>query len=182
MWSFQLENSNRWFRTNRTQPSFAVGDTISFVNNEKAVVKPSSIQAADPSAVPPARAPAKRNTTGGGQSRDGYWADKEKRDLEKDKRYQAVDVPRMSFSASQERAVTLVSAALANGALSFGNVAAGKKLDMLLGFVDQVTDRFFLQAMHSHEHVAKLEEQAAREAAAQNAQPAMDDSGYDYEE
>ena len=155
------------------------------MNNEKAVVKPGSVQAADPSQVP--SKPQRRNTGGGGGnsqlSRDGYWADKEKRDLEKDKRYQSVDVPRMSFSASQERAVTLVSAALANGALSFGNVAAGKKLDMLLGFVDQVTDRFFLQAMHSHEHVAKLEAQAAREATAQDAGAQQhEDSGYDYDE
>ena len=156
------------------------------MNNEKAVVKPGSVQAADPSQAPSPGTRGNSKPTGrstGGQSRDGYWADKEKRDLEKDKRYQAVDVPRMSFSASQERAVTLVSAALANGALSFGNVAAGKKLDMLLGFVDQVTDRFFLQSMHAHEHVAKLEAQAAREATAQDAAAEQhEDSGYDYDE
>jgi hypothetical protein len=164
--SFQLQGSNRWFRTGREPLPANVGEFITFLNDAKANVDISSVRTG---AVPPAPAlsapqptsaragkqPARQSS---GTSRDDYWKEKENRDLEKDARYQSVDVPRMSFSASQERAVHLVAAALAHDALSFGSATKGKRLDMLLDYVDQVTDRFFLQSMGAHLRLASLED------------------------
>ena len=72
--------------------------------------------------------------TQGGGGRDTYWADKAKRD-------ETITEPRISYSAAQKNATHLVTAALAADALSFGQAAKGKKLDMLVDFVEQTTIR-----------------------------------------
>ena len=56
--------------------------------------------------------------------------------------------PRITLSASQAVAATIVTAALENDCLSFGSTAKGKKLDMLLDYFDQVTDRLYEQRMN----------------------------------
>ena len=100
-------------------------------------------------------------------SKDDYWRGREANDKlkeskfdEKDRLYREVDVPSMRFSAAQDRAVALVSAALANDALSFGSVAKGKKLDMLLGFVDQVTRKFYADNMDAPALALDIEQEA----------------------
>lgn len=165
--SFQIDSSRRWFRLGRKKPTFQQGDTISFENDDKGNVDYDSIVTGGAPAAPPRQGGAPRAANrqgggrpapasgGGGQTRDGYWAEKEARDLQKDKRYQEVDVPRMSFSASQERAVALVSAALANDALSLGQ-KKGERLDLLLEYVDQVTDRFFVDSMNAHKRLSEI--------------------------
>lgn len=161
LYSFKLNNT--WYRLGTDSPRFNQGANISFTATERngnLVVRSSEITSStggqsqggqQPSSAPTAPAPA------GGQSRDGYWAAKEANDKKKDERYQNNDIPRMSFSAAQDRAVHLVSAALAEDALSFGNAAKGKKLDMLLEFVDQITDRFVVQTVNSPEHITNLQ-------------------------
>jgi hypothetical protein len=67
-----------------------------------------------------------------------------------------VDIPRMTFNACQDRAVALVAAALAHDALSFGAVAKGKKLDMLLDYVDLVAERFVRQTLEAPELVSAI--------------------------
>lgn len=175
LYSFQLQGSNRWFRTGTTEPKFREGDFISFTNDAKGNVDLTSVSVggapAQQNFTPPApvqqqAAPAPRRAApqmnqATGQNRDGYWAEKEQRDLEKERVYRETDVPSMRFSAAQDRAVQLVSAALAHGVLSFGNAKAANKLDMLLGFVDQVTDRFVLQNEDAPASLAALKERAA---------------------
>jgi hypothetical protein len=78
----------------------------------------------------------------------------------------------MSFSATQDRAVNLVTAALAHDVLSFGTVKKGDKLDMLLDYVDEVTNRFLLATMHAHERLQWLE---SGEAPPPGEDPAHDD-------
>jgi len=165
LFSFQLVGNPTWYRTGFADCPFKEGQSISFVLNGKGDVDLPSVQAA---AAPPPAAPGTPNLKvaagafgGGGQNRDGYWADKEARDIAREERYQTVDVPRMSYCSAQDRAVQLVSAALAADALSFGNAAKGKRLDMLLEYVDLVTDRFFLQGLNSPEHLVSLEKNAA---------------------
>lgn len=70
--------------------------------------------------------------------RDAYWANKEARDLEKERVYRDEDIPAMRRSTAYQAAATLASTALAHDVLSFGSVAKGKKLDMYLGFVDLI--------------------------------------------
>lgn len=167
--SFQIEGSKRWFRLGTQEPAFRKGDFIQFVNDAKANVDPASVRlgnsrsGAPATSAPPAGATGSGRRTGGAkpaggasQNRDGFWAEKELRDIAKDERYQSVDVPRMSFSAAQDRAVNLVSAALAHDCLSFGTTKRGDKLDYLLECVDQVTNRFFVQSMTSHELLSEL--------------------------
>lgn len=147
LYSFRLEGDNRWFGCGTDQPNCADGDTISFSyedKNGKQKVNVNSIKK-----VEGAKAEASTQVaTGANQgyasrqamfaAKDAYWDSKAKRDIE-------VVEPRINFSASQRDAVALVTAALAHDCLSFGTTAKGKKLDMLLEFVDQVTDRFVAQ-------------------------------------
>ena len=182
--SFKIEGDDRWFRTGERDPRLNKGDSISFAADAKNNVRVDSISSVNPApkqeAAPVAAAPTSATTaraagSSGGQSRDGYWSAKEERDLEKDARYQAVDVPRMSFSAAQERAVVLVSAALAHDVLSFGTVKKGDKLDMLLDYVDQVADRFFLQNMGASEHLKALANAPVSRAADEQEEIQYDD-------
>ena len=173
--SFQIDSSRRWFRLGRKKPTFQQGDVISFENDEKGNVDYDSIVTGGAPAAPPRQGGAPRAANrqgggrpapasgGGGQTRDGYWAEKEARDLQKDKRYQEVDVPRMSFSAAQDRAVTLVAAALSNDALSLGQ-KKGERLDLLLEYVDQVTDRFFTDSMNAHTRLKEIAERGPSKA------------------
>lgn len=170
LYSFQLEGDKRYYRTGTTDTGVQEGDTVRFVCDGRGTVDTDTVEIGV-SVRPqrreaPARKPARAASGGqrtrtsapaGGNSRDQYWADKEKRDLEKDERYQTVEVPRIVLMAAQDRAVRLVSAALDNDALTFGTVAKGKKLDMLLSYVDQVTDKFMLDAFHAAERLETLQ-------------------------
>ena len=146
--SFQLESSNRYFRTGTTDLSQSEGQHIKFLADQKGNVDLSTVAVVEAADVQ--RAPAPAPSSGGGNggkvkenwdARADYWSKKEKRDVE-------VVEPRITLSASQSVAATLVVAALENDCLSFGGVAKGKKLDMLLDFFDQVTDRLYEQRMN----------------------------------
>lgn len=191
LYSFQLQGSNRWFRTGEDELPFREGDYVRFTNDAKANVAVSSIEVGNAPAGASTSAPAgqggnrpARNAGGSrapanrtsGQSKDGYWTEREQRDLEKDKRYLEQDIPRMCFTTAQDRAVNLVTAALEFDCLSFGNMAKGAKLDALLDYVDLVTDRFVKQTMQSPQHVAALLEERPQ------AQESEGPEGYDYDE
>ena len=165
LYSFQLDGNNKWFRTGTNRPPCNEGDSISFDVNEKGNVNINSLKPSQggqstggstgqPSSNSSAR---QQSSSGGGQSRDGYWSAKEANDKAKDERYQSQDIPRMSFSAAQDRAVQLVSAALTHDCLAFGNMKKGDKLDYVLGCVDEVTDRFLVQTMGAGEHFKSLQ-------------------------
>jgi hypothetical protein len=157
------------------------------VNDDKNNVKLETVQVgnaptgggAAPAQPAQQSSPRSSNNTGGGQNRDGYWAAKEAKDAEKDKRYQEQDIPRMSFSASQDRAVNLVAAALAHDCLSFGTMKKGDKLDYLLQCVDQVTDRFFMNSIHAPERLLDLEQNSQLDAVMAGGEAT--EEAYDYE-
>lgn len=153
LYSFQLEGTNEWYRTGQNPIPAGVGQDVKFVatgaNVEKgtlvctqpAVAHAPSTSAA--SAAPTAatsaagqatRAPA--SSTAG--SKDGYWDAKERRDLEKDARFQAVNEPRMALSVAVSAAAELVSTAITKDAISFGNAAKAKKLGMLAAYTKEV--------------------------------------------
>lgn len=164
LYSFQLQGDKRYYRCGTTPPGVREGDNVQFVCDGKGTVDLSTLVKNQPTqgGAPVAQAPATGNTSrpasarpSGGNSRDQYWADKEKRDLEKDERYQNVDIPRMVFANSQGHAARIVAAALDNDALSFGNVQKGKKIDMLMDYVDQVTIKLAQDQMRAHEILAE---------------------------
>lgn len=159
LYSFQLEGDRRYFRCGTKQPSMGDGDCISFSFTEKsgnfnvdvgtiARIEATEVQAAPKPATSAGSASGGATASGANQgyasrsamfaAKDAYWDAKAKRDIN-------VVEPRINYSASQRDAVSLVTAALANDCLSFGSAAKGKKLDMLLDFVDQVTERFVAQ-------------------------------------
>lgn len=201
LWSFQIEGSRRWFRLGRVEPEFQEGDNIGFENDEKGNVDVDTI-VFDPEPKRTARGSGggrsgdrsrgrsggSRNAAGGGRTRsqgggsaeaggvtrDGYWANKEARDLEREKRYQEVDVPRMSLPSAREAAIKVTELALANGAVSLGTKKAAEKLDTLVGIVDELTDKFFADNMNAHN---RLKEAATGERA-----PAFDPDEEEFED
>lgn len=158
--SFQLVGNNTYFRTGTNAPTFQQGQMISFevTGNNNVPLNSVTIMENAPGPVQnapqaAAQAPSRAN---GGTSRDGYWSQKEARDIEREQRYQSVDIPRMTFSAVQDRAIELVGIALQHDCLSLGQTKA-KKLDVLMEAVQDVTNTLFLQAMHAHDRLDYLE-------------------------
>ena len=166
LYSFQLDNTgNRWFRTGTNPVGYNQGEAVQFVADEKGNVDRNTLalattpqpaqqynqqQSAPQQKQQYQSKPAKPKENW--DARAAYWDAKEIRDKEEIE-------PRITYQASRAHAVTLVSAALGADALSLTG-AKGKRLDLLLDYVDQVTDRFFLQAVHAPEHVKTLQERA----------------------
>lgn len=174
LYSFQISGSPRWFRTGTNQPGFSEGSNVSFTADDNGNVQPRKapeITVSEGGATSSPPAPSTQRSSQGATSRDDYWGNKEAKDAEKDKRYQEQDIPRMTFSAAQDRAVTLVAAALAHDGLSFGSMAKGKKLDYIMGCVQEVTNTFFLDAINSPERLQYLREDAAQETASEDMGP-----------
>lgn len=139
LYSFQIDGEKRYFRTGTNKPGVREGDAISFVADAKSNnVDVKSIEKIDADDVPtPKKSSGKSyggGRGGGTASSSKYWEDKAKRDQE-------ITEPRISYSAAQRNATTLVAAALEADILSFGQAAKGKKLDMLVDFVEQTTLR-----------------------------------------
>ena len=156
LYSFQMQGERSWFRTGQRE-MVKEGQYVKFFSDDKGNAK--DIEISEPPAG--SKAPeASSSGGGGGQGRDGYWSAKEGRDLVRDERYQAVDVPRMSFAGAQDRAVRLVSAMLATDVLPVSTAKKANKYDIVLATVQEVTNRFFLENMHAHERLAHLEQLA----------------------
>ena len=155
LYSFKLEGQRTWYRTGTTPTPFGVGQTVQFVadgqkvdTNSFQAIAQDSVQAPAPSAAQSSSGSTQSSSSpgrGNASSRDEYWANKEARDLEKDKRYQEVDIPRMTMCTAISSAAAVVDAAFKSEALSFGNAAKSKRLDMIGDFVEQLADRLYLK-------------------------------------
>jgi len=133
--SFQITNEKRYFRTGTKKPTFDEGNMISFVSDSKnGNVDLKSVKVLEEEVVQAPKPTGSTASTGSAGGRDEYWANKEKRDIE-------VTAPTIAYSAAQKNATALVAAALAADALSFGSTAKGKRLDMLVDFVELTTLR-----------------------------------------
>lgn len=138
--SFQIDGEKKYFRTGTTDlRDVREGNYISFTADERSGnVDFKSVEVVEGEAPARAPKPTGRSSSGsassGGGSRDTYWADKALRDQE-------VTEPRISYSAAQKNATQLVCVAMQQDLLSFGNAAKGKRLDMLVDFVEQTTLR-----------------------------------------
>ena len=136
--SFQIDGEKKYFRTGTTDlKDVREGNYISFTADErsgnvdfKSVEK---VEGEAPVRAPkPAASTSRTQSSGSGNSRDTYWSDKAARDEE-------ITEPRISYSAAQKNATHLVCVAMEQDLLSFGNAAKGKRLDMLVDFVEQTT-------------------------------------------
>lgn len=159
LYSFQIEGEKRYFRTGtETIPEINEGAYIRFTADGrsgnvdlKTVADLGEAPKSPPRSSGGSRASAKRTGGTGGGSRDTYWEDKAKRDIE-------VTEPRISYSAAQKNATELVCAALNHDLLSFGNTAKGKRLDMMVEFVAQVTEQLAAMQMAAPEIMASVME------------------------
>lgn len=148
--SFKLNSSNRFFRTGTTQLKQGVGDAIQFTADGKGNVDLKSVMDIAADEAPAPKASTNRRSSSGGGSANGYWEAKAKRDQE-------VTEPRISYSAAQKNATSLVTAALEADILSFGQAAKGKKLDMLVDFVEQTTLRLAELQMNAPEIMKEID-------------------------
>jgi len=136
--SFRLEDNNQWFRTGQKDPSLTAGDGIKFVTTRGQNVDVDSIEQLDPSKVTkPTPAAASTSTTTrtsptASMTRNSYWEEKDRYDKE-------VRQPMIAFQSARRDAVDVVTAALAADILSLGQKKADK-LDLLIGYIDEVTD------------------------------------------
>lgn len=153
--SFRIEGNDEWFRTGRTPPGVQEGQTVKFIaDGNKVEVKSIEIlgntteapaSGETPSAVPSQTTSASSAVLASGKAatKDNYWSDREKREIEKDERYQTVDIPRMTMNSALSTAATVVDAALKHEAIGFGNTAKSKRLEMLGDFVVELANQFY---------------------------------------
>lgn len=121
--SFQLEGQNIWFRTGQTELEVDEGTYIKFdANPTNKQVDLSTVAESSPSASPSTA------TSAGGESttREDYWTNRERLD---------------SVRTARADATRIVCAALAHDHLPHAsNVTKGKRLDLLIGYVKEITE------------------------------------------
>lgn len=152
--SFQLDNEKRYFRTGTERlGEIKEGKYISFTadarSNNVDVESVTEAEGSPPTRAPKAKGKSNYSKSSGG-SRDSYWEDKARRDVE-------ITEPRISYSAAQKNATELVVAALNHDLLSFGNAAKGKKLDMMIDFVEQATVKLAALQMQAPEIMKEID-------------------------
>jgi hypothetical protein len=142
--SFQLDGDNKYYRTGE-RAVVNIREFVSFDYDGKGNVDVDSLEKKEaPAGGPPVSAPAQqqarsagRSFGGGGRgknSRDEYWDEKARRDIE-------IVEPRITWASATSDAIAIVTAALQHDLLSFGNANKSAKLGLLLDYVDQVTAR-----------------------------------------
>jgi hypothetical protein len=182
--SFQLQGDKRYFRTG-TDQLVAQGDYITFdIEGNNNVVPHTLEKGKAQTAVAPKPASGGsygRSSWGGGgkgsaatakpksdyENKQAYWDDKEKRDIDRERRQHEVIEPRITFSSSQRDAIDVVKMALDKDMLSFGNANKAAKYGMLLDYIDEVAARFYAQRINAAETVKGLGSSEPEAAAAE---------------
>jgi hypothetical protein len=136
LYSFQVDGVPKWFRTGRTKPNFSNGDYIKFVAKGQNV-RVSDVTVSEGNEVARAPAPPRPKAKGAENwdARQAYWEAKEKRDLE-------VVEPRITYSAAERDAVTVIDTALKHEAIKLPT-KVGDRLDFMLEAIDQVAERIY---------------------------------------
>lgn len=166
LYSFKVEGNDKFYRLGEQEPQFRETDYVEFDADDKGKVS-NLVVSKDKAASGEGTAPAGRavgassgRTAGrggsfqkaaGGGSREDYWQDKEQRDIAREQRQHEIVEPRITYCSARSDAVQIVKAALEHDLLAFGNANKSAKLGLLLGYVDQVTQKFAQDAMRAHE-------------------------------
>ena len=125
LWSFQLEGSDRFYRTQKVRPDVEVGDWITFREKNGIVMTDSIEKTTGTSAVVTAVETSVTEPATSASSDVGR---------------------RIRFQTARADATRLVVAALEHDQLPHPtNVAKGKRLDLLLGYIDEVTKALLAQ-------------------------------------
>jgi hypothetical protein len=139
LYSFQIEGDRQWYRTGTTDLPAQVGESIRFVF-DKGRVDVDSVEVVPASEV--AKAPKPRGVgsvgskSGSYQSKDDYWAAKDRHDKE-------VKDPQMKWQGARKDAIAVVGLALQHGALDVSKAAKAKQLDAIIAAIEEVTVGFF---------------------------------------
>lgn len=131
--SFTLKGVDGFFNCNTTNPNVNKGDFISFdaEQDDKGnySVNVSSISRSSSSNV------GRSNRTPVTTSKDQYWEDREKRDINTQKIIQ--------LQASRNAAIALASAVLQAGAVpGYGKAKESEKSEVIMAYVDYLTEHF----------------------------------------
>lgn len=165
LYSFRIDGNNLYFRTGENKPPFEKGDYVEFEADDRRnnvvmdSIKVKKVEGSNASGAGTANSGGSVRSAKGSayrSSRDSYWDDKAKRDIE-------ITEPRISFANARTSAISVVNAALANDCIALGS-QKGKRLDILLDTIDEVTNKFFIDGMAAHERLASLQEEATAEA------------------
>lgn len=137
--SFQIEGTQRWFKTGQNPVPYNEGDQVVF-EEKNGKVEFTTAEAIKATQSAPLNVAADATGTSTGVvgatptiSRDQYWARREQRDIETERKRR--------IAAARHDAARIVCAALAHNHLPHSdNTAKGKRLDLLLGYVNEVTN------------------------------------------
>lgn len=135
-YSIQLSD-NMYYGNGFKSPDCSEGDTVQFeyYNNKAGYtqIAEGTLKVVEGAPVAAPQGQAQAAPAAGGQSKTGYWDEKEKRDLKTQRAIQ--------YQASRNAALEVAKMALEHDCLSLGQKKADK-LDILMAFVDETTDRF----------------------------------------
>ena len=124
LYSFQIEGVDRWFRTGKTEIEQPVGATVSFTERNSQV-DVATIQ--EVSGVPQSLS----------------QSDVASADVQEPTSSPPTVADRIRWQEARRDAVTIITAALHNDALPWAaNVAKGKKLDLLRGYINELAGQF----------------------------------------
>lgn len=131
LWSFQLEGSDRYFRTGKVRPEVTEGQWIQF-EEKNGIVQAETITDAPGGAEAASETAPATNVPEKGETVTASVTDNVGR--------------RIQVQAARHDATRLVVAALEHDQLPHpSNVAKGKRLDLLLGYIDEVTNALLEQ-------------------------------------
>ena len=127
LWSFKIEGSDRFYNMGQKQPTFEEGQCVKFTERNNRVDW-NSIETISKDALKSTTAPSENSTTAAGTINTSDVGD------------------RIRYQAARHDATLLVTAALKTDHLPHAsNVAKGKRLDLLLGYIKQVTQQLLEQ-------------------------------------
>ena len=148
-------------------PAFKEGQWIKAVveqNGQYLNYKGGNLSVADGPAPAGSGQPSPGRATGGssGGSRNEYWENKEKRDIE-------VTQPRIQYQAARKDAVQIVSAMLSHDSLPIsvaqGKTGESKRFEQILDYVEKITVQFYqdtesLRVLEKHADAGEVQPEA----------------------
>lgn len=139
LYSFKIEGESKWFKTGTVDIPFDEGVVVSFEERNGKVDLKTVVE--ETGAAPSESAPKSPTQTvvtavnGPNDSRENYWQKREERDIAQENS--------RKIAAARADACTIVAAALAADHLPHAaNTQKGKRLDLLLGYVREITNTF----------------------------------------
>ena len=147
LWSFQLEGSERWYRTGKIEPDFEEGQWIEFEETNGLVVPGSVVVVVEESAEVVSETAAATSVTGTTDVSATAPLEQAERRVYRGGTAMSLDVgDRIRYQAARADATRIVVAALHCDHLPHSaSTAKGKRLDLLVGYVQEITKELLRQ-------------------------------------